>query len=94
MTGGPEAAERAWSADERDARAGHRDLLAGALNAYSGAGHAFGDEAREIGLILAAHAAVAVRVVGERDTLELNVKLREVAQRLAETGELDGPDTP
>ena len=111
--------------------------LAGSLNAYAGADRAFGDEAVDIGLILAAHASVAVRAVGERDTLEqlgrqlhaalasrdvigqakgilmerlritpedafdtlrrssqrLNVKLREVAQKLAETGQLvDEPD--
>jgi AmiR/NasT family two-component response regulator len=88
--------------------------------------------------VLAAHAAIAVRAVGDRDALEqlgrqlhaalssrdvigqakgilmerlritpedafdtlrrssqrLNVKLREIAQKLAETGELDDPDRP
>jgi len=104
----------------------------GSLSAYAGTADAFDDEAREIGLVLAAHAAVAVRAVGERDALErmgrqlrdalssrdvigqakgilmerlritpedafdtlrrssqrLNVKLREIAEKLAETGEL------
>ncbi len=108
-------------------------LLTGSLNAYAGVAHAFDDESREIGLILAAHASIAVRAVGERSVLEqlghqlhdalasrdvigqakgilmerlritpedafdtlrrssqrLNVKLREIAQKLAETGELD-----
>ncbi len=106
------------------------DLLAGSLNAYAPVSNAFDDEAQEIGLILAAHASVAARVVGEREALEhlgqnlhdalssrdvigqakgilmerlritpedafdalrrssqqLNVKLRQVAERLAETG--------
>lgn len=106
--------------------------LAGSLNLYSGTPHAFDDDAREIGLILAAHASVAVGAVRHRSDLEqlgrqlhdalssrdvigqakgilmermritpeeafdvlrrasqrLNVKLREVAERLAETGEL------
>jgi ANTAR domain len=104
----------------------------GSLSAYASAAHAFDDEAREVGLILAANAAVAVRAVAERDALErmgrqlrdalssrdvigqakgilmerlritpedafdtlrrssqrLNVKLREIAEKLAETGEL------
>lgn len=107
-------------------------LSAGALNAYARNARAFDDEAREIGLILAAHASVAVAAVGERDAAarledelraalssrdvigqakgilmerlrippedafdtlrhasqRLNVKLREVAQKLAESGEL------
>ncbi len=106
-------------------------LLAGSLNAYAPLPNAFDDEAREIGLILAAHASVAARAVGEREALEhlgqnlhqalssrdvigqakgilmerlritpedafdalrrssqeLNVKLRQVAERLATTGE-------
>jgi hypothetical protein len=110
-----------------------KDLKPGSLNVYAGTPRAFGDEAREIGLVLAAHASVAIRAVREReayeqlgrqlhealssrdvigqakgilmerlritpedafDTLrrasqELNVKLREVAQRLAETGTLN-----
>jgi hypothetical protein len=112
--------------------------LPGSLNAYATEAHAFDDAAREIGLILAAHAAVALRTVGERESLQqlghqlhaalssrdvigqakgilmerlritpddafdllrrssqrLNVKLREVAQKLTETGELDGPPGP
>jgi hypothetical protein len=114
------------------------DPLTGSLNAYATEAHAFDDAAREIGLILAAHASVALRTVGERESLEqlghqlhaalssrdvigqakgilmerlritpddafdllrrssqrLNVKLREIAQKLTETGELDGPDRP
>lgn len=105
--------------------------LMGSLNAYAGAPHAFDDEAREIGLILAAHASVAAGAVRERTALEqlarqlheglssrdvigqakgilmerlhitpedafdvlrrasqrLNIKLREIAQKLTETGE-------
>jgi hypothetical protein len=105
----------------------------GSLSAYAGTADAFDDDAREVGLVLAAHAAVAVRAVSERDALErmgrqlrdalssrdvigqakgilmerlritpedafdtlrrssqrLNVKLREIAEKLAETGELD-----
>jgi hypothetical protein len=114
------------------------DPLTGSLNAYASKAHAFDDAAREIGLILAAHASVALRAVGERESLEqlgrqlhvalssrdvigqakgilmerlritpddafdllrrssqrLNVKLREVAQSLTETGEFDGRDRP
>jgi hypothetical protein len=104
----------------------------GSLNSYGVIPYAFNDTAQEIGLILAAHASVAARAVGERSTLEslgrdlqqvllyrdvigqakgilmerlkitpedafdllrrssqrLNLKLREVARGLAETGEL------
>jgi hypothetical protein len=114
------------------------DPLAGSLNAYASETRAFDDAAREIGLILAAHASVALRAVGERESLEqlgrqlhlalssrdvigqakgilmerlritpddafdllrrssqgLNLKLREIAQKLTETGDLDGPDRP
>lgn len=42
----------------------------GSLNAYAGTPNAFDDEAQEIGLILAAHASVAVRAVHERQALE------------------------
>ncbi len=102
----------------------------GSLNTYGSVPDSFDDAAQEIGFILAAHASVAARAVGERTTLEgfgqhlqeallsrdvigqakgilmerlritpedafdvlrnssqhLNVKLREVASRLAETG--------
>jgi hypothetical protein len=105
--------------------------LGGSLNSYATSPHAFDVEAREIGLVLAAHASVAVRTVRERTALEqlgrqlheavssrdvigqakgilmerlritpedafdalrrasqrLNLKLREIAQNLAETGE-------
>jgi hypothetical protein len=104
----------------------------GSLNSYGVIPDAFTDTAQEVGLILAAHASVAARAVGERTTLQglgrglqeallsrdvigqakgilmerlkvtpedafdllrrasqhLNIKLRDVAQRLAETGEL------
>jgi transcriptional regulator with GAF, ATPase, and Fis domain len=110
--------------------------LAGSLNSYATSQHAFDVEAREIGLVLAAHASVVARAIRERTTLEqlgrqlhealssrdvigqakgilmerlritpedafdalrrtsqrLNLKLREIAQKLAETGEL-GDDT-
>ena len=105
--------------------------LGGSLNSYATSQHAFDVEAREIGLVLAAHASVAAGAVRERTTLEqlgrqlhealssrdvigqakgilmeqlhitpedafdalrrasqrLNLKLREIAQNLAETGE-------
>jgi ANTAR domain-containing protein/GAF domain-containing protein len=105
--------------------------LAGSLNAYADTPDAFDDEAREIGLILAAHASVAAGAMREREALQemshnlhealssrdvigqakgilmerlqvtpedafdalrrssqrLNIKLREVAATLAETGE-------
>jgi hypothetical protein len=111
------------------------DSVAGSLNAYAGTPQAFGDEAQEIGLILAAHASVGMRAVREREAFEqfgrqlqealssrdvigqakgilmerlritpedafdtlrrssqrLNLKLREIADRLAETGEFDDP---
>jgi len=107
------------------------DSRGGSLNSYGVTPSAFNDTAQEIGLILAAHASVAVRAVNERSTLQslgrdlqrallsrdvigqakgilmerlkitpedafdllrrssqnLNVKLREVAGGLAETGE-------
>lgn len=111
--------------------------LGGSLNSYGTSPHAFDVEAREIGLVLAAHASVAARTVRERTALEqlgtqlhealssrdvigqakgilmerlritpedafdalrrasqrLNLKLREIAQKLAETGEFaDGSD--
>lgn len=106
------------------------DELAGSLNAYTSSPEGFGDDALEIGLILALHASSAIRAVREREALErfgrqlhealssrdvigqakgilmerlkltpddafdflrrasqrLNVKLVEVAGRLAETG--------
>lgn len=114
------------------------DDLAGSLNTYASLPEAFGDEALEVGLILASHASSAVQAVRKREDLELfgrrlhealssrdvigqakgilmerleispedafdvlrrssqhlNVKLREVAQRLAETGELDRGSEP
>jgi hypothetical protein len=112
------------------------DADSGALNAYGTPEASFDDDAQEVGYILAAHASVAARAVGERSTLEgigrqlqdvlltrdiigqakgilmerlrltpddafevlrlssqrLNLKLREVARRLTETGELHGED--
>jgi GAF domain-containing protein len=111
------------------------DPVAGSLNAYAGTPQAFGDEAQEIGLILAAHASIGIQAVREREAFELagrqlhqalssrdvigqakgilmerlritpeeafdtlrrssqrlNLKLREIAQQLAETGQIDGP---
>jgi uncharacterized protein (TIGR02246 family) len=105
--------------------------LGGSLNSYATSPHAFDVEAREIGLVLAAHASVAASTVHERTALEqlggqlhealssrdvigqakgilmerlritpddafdalrrasqrLNLKLREIAQNLVETGE-------
>lgn len=102
----------------------------GSLTTYGIAPESFDDTAEQIGFILAAHASLAARAVGERDSLEalgsqlqealfsrdvigqakgilmerlritpedafdvlrnssrrLNVKLREVARKLAETG--------
>ena len=107
------------------------DSGGGSLNSYGVTPDAFSDTAQEIGLILAAHASVAVRAVDERSTLQnlgrdlqqallsrdvigqakgilmerlkvtpedafdllrrssqqLNIKLREVARGLTETGE-------
>jgi hypothetical protein len=107
------------------------DSGGGSLNSYAVIPDAFNDTAQEIGLILAAHASVAARVVEERSTLQslgrdlqqvllsrdvigqakgilmerlkitpedafdllrrssqnLNVKLRDLARGLAETGE-------
>jgi hypothetical protein len=42
----------------------------GSLNLYAGSPNGFDDEAREVGLILAAHASVAARAVRERTALE------------------------
>ena len=111
------------------------DSIACSLNAYASKPQAFGDEAQEIGLILAAHASVGMQAVREREAFEqfgrqlhealssrdvigqakgilmerlritpedafdtlrrasqrLNLKLREIAGRLAETGEFDDP---
>jgi hypothetical protein len=109
--------------------------LVGSLNSYSSNPDAFVEEARQVGLILAAHASVAAAVVGERTSLEqmgrqlhealssrdvigqakgmlmerlgigpeeafdalrrssqyLNVKLREIAEKLTQTGEFAEP---
>ena len=46
------------------------DFVAGSLNAYAGTSQAFGDEAQEIGLILAAHASVGIQAVREREAFE------------------------
>jgi hypothetical protein len=46
------------------------DSGGGSLNSYGVIPHAFNDTAQEIGLILAAHASVAARVVNERSTLQ------------------------
>lgn len=111
---------------------GDGELSAASLNIYAPTPDAFDQAAQEIGAILAAHAALAARAVGERATLEalgqhleqallsrdvigqakgilmerlkttpeeafdilkrssqkLNLKLREVASKLAETGEV------
>ncbi|WP_158580029.1 ANTAR domain-containing protein [Geodermatophilus marinus] len=111
--------------------------LAGSMNLYAVTADAFGDDARTIGLVLAAHASVAARAVHDRVTLEelgqhlqvalssrdvigqakgimmerlkitpeaafdqlrrssqrLNQKLRDVAARLTETGEIDDAGT-
>jgi hypothetical protein len=108
----------------------------GTLNIYASTPAAFDQAAQEIGSILAAHASLAARALGERITLEglgehlrqallsrdvigqakgilmerlkttpedafdilkassqrLNLKLREVARKLAETGEVDTDD--
>lgn len=108
------------------------------LTSYGVVTDAFDDQAREIGLILAAHASVAARTVQERDALQqveqhlraalssrdvigqakgilmerlqltaeeafdalrrssqrLNEKLRDVAHRIAETGQFDRTDHP
>jgi hypothetical protein len=113
------------------ASSGAVDPGGGSLNSYGVTPDAFNDTAQEIGLILAAHASVAARAVGERSSLQssgrglqqallsrevigqakgilmerlqitpedafdllrrssqhLNVKLREVARGLVETGE-------
>ena len=105
-----------------------------ALNIYASDPAAFDQAAREIGFVLAAHASLAARAVGERVTLEgigshleqallsrdvigqakgilmerlkatpeeafdilrrsstrLNVKLREIARQLTETGDIPG----
>jgi len=116
-------------------RTGTADSGGGSLNSYAVTSKAFNDIAQEIGLILAAHASVAVQAVDERSTLEdlgrglqeallsrdvigqakgvlmerlkitpedafdllrrasqqLNVKLREVARDLVDTGEFHIP---
>jgi ANTAR domain len=113
------------------ASSGTADSGGGSLNSYGVIPYAFNDTAQEIGLILAAHASMAARVVEERGTLQsigrdlqqvllsrdvigqakgilmerleitpedafdllrrssqhLNLKLREVARGLVETGE-------
>src|SRR5215212_1878013 len=48
---------------------GTADVGGGSLNSYGVHPSAFSDTAQEIGLILAAHASVAARAVGERSTL-------------------------
>jgi hypothetical protein len=107
----------------------------GSLNIYGLTPDAFDEDAVEIGAILAAHASLAARAVGERASLEqldrhleeallsrdvigqakgilmerlkttpekafeilkdssqrLNLKLREVARNVAETGEMASP---
>jgi hypothetical protein len=52
------------------ASSGPADSGGGSLNSYGVIPHAFNDTAQEIGLILAAHASVAARVVNERSTLQ------------------------
>jgi hypothetical protein len=52
------------------ASSGTADSGGGSLNSYGVIPHAFNDAAQEIGLILAAHASVAARVVNERSTLQ------------------------
>jgi hypothetical protein len=113
------------------------DAGAGSLNIYALTPNAFDQAAQEIGAILAAHASLAARAIGERVTLEdldhhleqallsrdvigqakgilmerlkvtpdeafnilrssaqrLNLKLREVARELAETGAMH-PERP
>lgn len=110
------------------------DPVEGSLTAYGLVDSAFDDAAREIGLVLAAHASIATRAVGRRERLEqageelrqalmsrdvigqakgilmerlkvtpddafdilrrasqsLNLKLRQVAANLTQTGEMDG----
>jgi hypothetical protein len=48
------------------------DALAGSLTIYAGMPEAFDDETLEIGLILAAHASIALRATHEREGLELS----------------------
>ena len=111
------------------------ETSAASLNVYASTPDAFDRAAQEIGTILAAHASLAARAVGERTTLEaldrhleqallsrdvigqakgilmerlkttpeeafdilkrssqrLNLKLREVAREVAETGEVSPP---
>jgi hypothetical protein len=52
------------------ASSGPADSGGGSLNSYGVTPHAFNDTAQEIGLILAAHASMAARVVNERSTLQ------------------------
>lgn len=112
---------------------GEEEEVLGSLNVYALSPGAFDQTALEIGSILAAHASLAARAVGERTSLDalghhlerallsrdvigqakgilmerlritpedafdvlrqssqrLNVKLREIAQRLTDTGEVD-----
>ncbi|HEY6666941.1 MAG TPA: ANTAR domain-containing protein [Propionibacteriaceae bacterium] len=52
------------------ASSGTADSGGGSLNSYGVIPHAFNNTAQEIGLILAAHASMAARVVNERSTLQ------------------------
>jgi hypothetical protein len=65
--------------------------LAGSLNSYASSSHAFDVEAREIGLVLAAHASVAARAVRERTTLEqLGCQLHEALSSRDVIGQAKG----
>jgi hypothetical protein len=65
--------------------------LAGSLNSYATSPHAFDVEAREIGLILAAHASVAARAVRERTALEqLGCQLHEALSSRDVIGQAKG----
>jgi transcriptional regulator with GAF, ATPase, and Fis domain len=103
----------------------------GALNLFSRKAHAFTDESEHVGLMLAAHAAVAYSAALQKDRMargmltqqaisqaqgilmerykitshqaftvlvrssqHTNVKLRDLATRLTQTGELAGHDAP
>ena len=52
------------------ASSGTTDSGGGSLNSYGVISDAFSDSAQDIGLVLAAHASVAARAVGERSTLQ------------------------